>query len=94
MADSASYESHEELTEFLLMLNNLFNQIQQSLSSNDPLGLEHCKSKVERCIPIVSAILLSIRHTNLTATENLQATQCHMQTLQSLVERLICEMEV
>ena len=41
-------------------LNDLFNQIQQSLWLKDPSGLEHCKSKLERCIPIVSSILLCI----------------------------------
>ena len=82
-------------------LNNLFNQIQQSLSLKDPLGLEHCKSKLERCIPIVSLILLCISNESIeshdhtaTQNENQQPQGQTLVTLQSLVERLIFEMEV
>ena len=57
MAALSSYESHQELLDFLHSLDNLFNQIRQSLTL---IGLEHCKSKLERCIPIVSSILLCV----------------------------------
>lgn len=77
-----------------------FNQIRQSLSFNDTLGLEHYKGKLERCIPVVPSILLCISngsHFN-TATQNenqqLQPEGQTLVTLRSLVERLIVEMEV
>ena len=74
-------------------LNNLFNQIQQSLSLKDPLGLEHYKSKLERCIPIVSSILLCISNESIeshvrtaTQNENQQPEGQTLVTLRSLVE--------
>ena len=88
---SSSYESHQELLDFLHMLHNLFNQIRQSLSLIDPLGLEHCKSKLDLCIPIVSSILLCIL--NDSRNENQQTEGETLVTLWSLVERLIFEME-
>ncbi len=96
MAASLSYESDQELSEFLRILNNLFNQIRQSLSLNDPRGLEHCQSKLERCIPIVSSIVLCISNEThvIRGTQNQQPEGQTLITLRSLVERLISEMEV
>ena len=92
MAALSSYESHQELLDFLHSLDNLFNQIRQSLSLIDPLGLEHCKSKLERCIPIVSSILLCVP--NDSQNESQQTEGETLVTLRSLVERLIFEMEM
>ena len=82
-------------------LNNLFNQIQQSLPLKDPLGLEHYKSKLERCIPTVFSILLCISNESIeshvhtaTQNENQQPEGKTLVTLRSLVERLIFEMKV
>ena len=58
---ASSYnEACEELTEFFQMLDRLSHHIQQSLVVRDPIDLEHCKSKLERRIPIVAAIFLAV----------------------------------
>ena len=73
----------------------MFNQIRQSLSLIDPLGLEHCKSKLERCIPIVSSILLCVPNDSQNECQQTEGETAEtFVTLRSLVERLIFEMEM
>ena len=50
----------EELSEFLASLDVLFNQIQQSLSINDHICMEHLKNKLEDYLTIVIAMSVNV----------------------------------
>lgn len=50
----------EELSEFLVSLNVLFNQIQHSLSINDHICMEHQKNKLEDYLSIVIAMSVKV----------------------------------
>ena len=82
--------SYEELTEFFQTLDRLSHHIQQSLFVRDPIDLEHCKCKLERSIPIVAAILLSVNNNETADVNNMQG---QMPSLGSLLERLLSGME-
>ena len=69
------------------MLETLFRHIQQSLSVRDPLDLEHCKSRLEQSIPIVSAILLVVNNTEVESEESERSS------LGSLLDGLISAIE-
>ena len=68
-ANSANYESCEELTDFFQMLDTLFTHIQQSLYLRDPVDLEHCKQKLQLSLPIVTAIFFAVNNSVLNRTE-------------------------
>lgn len=88
---ASSYnEACEELTEFFQMLDRLCHHIQQSLVVRDPIDLEHCKSKLERSIPIVAAIFLAV---NNNAAINVGDVQGQMTPLGTLLEMLLSGME-
>ena len=87
---SLSHEACEELTEFFQMLDRLSHHIQQSLFIRDPIELEHCKSKLERSIPIVAAILLDVSN---NSAPNFVDVQDQMPPLCSLLEMLLSGME-
>ena len=76
----------EEISEFLLSLNRLFNQIQHSLSINDPICMEHYKNKLEDYSSIVVAICIKVDMSR-TDQEEVQSTTGH--TLSSLLNNLI-----
>ena len=81
----ASSFGHDELRDFLESLNALFNQIQRSLATSDPICVDHCKSKLQNCMPIVGAMLLAVNN-NIS----------HVQTgtsLSTLLSNLISGME-
>lgn len=44
----------EDLGDFLVALDALFDRIQRSLHNKDPIGVEHCKMKLENYIGIVA----------------------------------------
>lgn len=87
---ASSSNSHEELTDFFQTLETLFRHIQQSLSVRDPLYLELCKSKLERSIPIVSAILLVVNNNTEVGSEEPESER---PSLGSLLEGLISAIE-
>ena len=81
----ASSFGHDELRDFLESLNALFNQIQRSLATSDPICVDHCKSKLQNCMLIVGAMLLAVNN-NIS----------HVQTgtsLSTLLSNLISGME-
>ena len=88
---ASSYnEACEELTEFFQMLDRLCHHIQQSLVVRDPIDLEHCRSKLERSIPIIAAIFLAV---NNNAAINVGDVQGQTTPLGTLLEMLLSGME-
>ena len=54
--------SHDDLRNFLQSLDTLFNQIQRSLTTSDPICADHCKNKLQNCMPIVAAMLIAVNN--------------------------------
>ena len=85
-ASNATYfEANEELTEFFQMLDALFSHLEMSIVLNDTLDLKHCKCKLERNLPIVTAMLVAVNNERYDDRIDLLSPQ---PSFVSLLERL------
>lgn len=86
----------EDLGDFLITLNTLFEQIHRSLYNKDTIGAEHCKNKLENYIGIVVAMSVALTEidNNTTSRETNHATRVTQRTsLTTLLTDLIAGME-
>ena len=53
-------ETTNELEDFLFTLNNVFDMSRRSQCNRDPIGIEHCKNKMEHYILTVVAMKVAV----------------------------------
>ena len=79
-----------ELEDFLLPLNNVFEMSRRSQSNRDPIRMEHCKNKLEHYIPIVVAMKVAVSENTAPNPNNLPC----LPPLNTLIDNLVTAMEI